>query len=376
MKTYGIGLMSGTSLDGVDVALIGIEGVNLKTQVEVIAYDTLKIDDEIKQKIIQAMDLNQSHSALLSSLNVELGYMFGHAVNQFIKDKNLLSYDISFISSHGQTIYHIPHNYDEYLRSSLQLGEGAVISEVCKNTVVSNFRLADIAAGGQGAPLVPFVDYILFSSKEKVRAIHNIGGIANTTILSKSLKLKDVRAWDSGPGNMMIDRACHQLYGKSYDKNGDIANSGKLVQALYDEIMHMPFFREESPKTTGRELFGDAFTDRLIKKYSDHKPEDIIYTLSMITIDTICLAYKDIAIDELYLCGGGAYNTFISTQLKRKLKNVSVKMMDELGIPADIKEAVSFAVLGHHTLKRKPSNVMHATGAKTRKILGQINYYK
>jgi len=376
MKTYAIGMMSGTSLDGVDVALVSIEGINLKTKVEVIAYDTLKLDEEIINKIHMAMDIKRSNIALITSLNVELGYMFAHAVNQFIHDHQLEQYQIDFISSHGQTIYHIPQHENGYVRSSLQLGEGSVISELCKKTVVSNFRLADIAAGGQGAPLVPFVDYILFSKKGVNRAIHNIGGIANTTILHKRVHESKVLAWDSGPGNMMIDRAMQVLFNQSYDKNGEVAQSGHLIKQLFDEVMAIDFFKLDPPKSTGRELFGNQLTDELIKKYENYDKKDMIHTLTHITAYSIAKTYDHHPIDELYICGGGAYNKFLVSLIQKYLPNVKVDVLDVLGIPSSIKEAVAFAVLGYHTLKHKPSNMMSATGAKKKKILGQINYYK
>jgi anhydro-N-acetylmuramic acid kinase len=374
MKKLAVGLMSGTSLDGIDLVLVNIENFDLNTKVEVLYSDTILFDENIKHKIIQAMDEKVSNNALLCSLNVELGYVFGYAVLNFLEKNHINIQDVSFISSHGQTIYHIPTDDKDYKRSSLQLGDGSIIAEVCHTTVVSNFRLADIAAGGQGAPLVPYADYLLFSHKHFNRVIHNIGGIANATILSSSIKLNDVVAYDSGPGNMMIDEACQKLYGLDYDKNGDIAQSGQCIDSLYNELMHHPYYQLMPPKTSGREMFGKQYILPIIDKYIQYKKEDIIHTISLVTAHTIADSYKHYHIDEVFLCGGGAYNTFIKNEISKRLKYIPVLTLESLRYSSDYKEALAFVILGNQTLNHRPSNVIGATGATHRKILGQINY--
>jgi anhydro-N-acetylmuramic acid kinase len=379
MKKLAIGLMSGTSLDGIDIVLAEISGVSLETKVKVLKEKTYPFKDSVIQKIKDAMDDRLSSSKLISSLNVELGYVFGEAVLSFYKEEHIDFKDISFIASHGQTIYHIPTDENDLFRSSLQLGEGAIISELCKTTVISNFRLADIASGGQGAPLVPYADYILFSSLDGSRAIHNIGGIANMTFIPKSATLDDVIAFDSGPGNMMIDKACQLLYQKPYDDQGDISKSGKLIKQMYEEMMNHPYYSLSYPKSTGRETFGDKYTLDMINKFNKHDAKDIMHTLSMVVIDSIVNSYKDIIkkpINELILCGGGALNLFIKEEIAKKMKETKVSVLEAYGYSSQYKEALAFLILGNQTLNHLPSNVKSATGAKDYKILGQINYYR
>ncbi len=377
MKKLAIGLMSGTSLDGIDVCLAEISGVSLDTKVKVLKADTLPLNQDVIDKIHKAMDEQLSSSKLISSLNVELGYVFGQAVLDFVKKHNIDLSKVDYIASHGQTIYHIAQTEKDYFRSSLQLGEAAIIADMCQTTVVYNFRNADIASGGQGAPLVPYADYILFRDQEKTRAIHNIGGIANMTFLKKNGTLTDIIAFDSGPGNMMINEATALLFSKPYDEDGKIATKGKMIEKMYDEIYQHPYFHQTYPKSTGRELFGSSYTKDIIQKYAAYPKEDIVHTLSMITVDSIVDSYHKIIgeiIDELILCGGGAYNQFIKNEISKKMERTKVILLDDLGFESSYKEALAFIILGNQTLNKKPSNVTSATGAKSYKILGQIQY--
>ncbi len=379
MKKLAIGLMSGTSLDGIDIVLAEISGVSLNTKVKVLKEKTYPFKEDVVQKIRDAMDDHISSASLISSLNVELGYVFGQAVLDFYQSENINPEEISFIASHGQTIYHIPISSQKIFRSSLQLGEASVIAEICKTTVISNFRLADIASGGQGAPLVPYADFILFSDLNKSRAIHNIGGISNMTYIQRGAQLDDVIAFDSGPGNMMIDKACQMFYQLDYDANGDIASSGILIESMYQKMMDHPYYKLPYPKSTGRETFGDAYTQDIISMYKENKAEDIICTLSMVVVDSIVNSYKNLIkkpVDELILCGGGALNLFIKNELAKKMKDTKVAVLEEYGYSSQYKEALAFLILGNQTINRLPSNVKSATGAKDYKILGQINYYR
>ncbi|MCD4827594.1 MAG: anhydro-N-acetylmuramic acid kinase [Acholeplasmataceae bacterium] len=379
MKKLAIGLMSGTSLDGIDIVLAEISGVSLNTKVKVLKEKTYPFKEDVVQKIRDAMDDHISSASLISSLNVELGYVFGQAVLDFYQSENINPEEISFIASHGQTIYHIPISSQKLFRSSLQLGEASVIAEMCKTTVISNFRLADIASGGQGAPLVPYADFILFSDLNKSRAIHNIGGISNMTYIQRGAQLDDVIAFDSGPGNMMIDKACQMFYQLDYDANGDIASKGKIIGQMYQEMMDHPYYKLPYPKSTGRETFGDAYTQDIISMYKEDKAEDIICTLSMVVVDSIVNSYKNLIkkpVDELILCGGGALNLFIKNELAKKMKDTKVAVLEEYGYSSQYKEALAFLILGNQTINRLPSSVKSATGAKDYKILGQINYYR
>jgi anhydro-N-acetylmuramic acid kinase len=377
MKKLAIGLMSGTSLDGIDVVLTEISGVSLDTKVKVIYENTYPLSEDVISQIHQAMDEKLSSSKLISSLNVELGYVFGQAVLDFANDYQIDLNNIDFIASHGQTIYHIAKDEKGAYRSSLQLGEAAIIADMTSTTVVYNFRNADIASGGQGAPLVPYADYILFTDKIINRSIHNIGGIANMTYLKKNGTLDDVIAFDSGPGNMMINEACQVLYNLEYDKDGIIASKGKLIEKMYDEIYRHPYFNQIYPKSTGREIFGSEYTLKMIKKYKAYPKEDIIQTLSMITVDSIVDSYHKLIqapVDELVLCGGGAHNHFIRNEIAKKMPDTKVIMLEDLGYSSSYKEALAFVILANQTLHKLPSNVKSATGAKTYKILGQIQY--
>lgn len=380
MKKLAIGMMSGTSLDGIDTLIVEIEGTFTQTKIKPVAYKTYPFESKLLDKIKKAFSITESSSELLCSLNFELGEAFASAAISLCKEEKIQMEDISFIASHGQTIYHLGDPKQEMVRSSLQLGEGAVIANMCQTTVVSNFRAADIAVGGQGAPLVPFADFILFRDKTLNRAIHNIGGIANMTVLEKGCQLDDVFAFDSGPGNMMIDEAMQKFYNFPYDQNGDVAKSGKIIDALLHELLSHPFFSKLPPKSTGREDFGTSYTKQMISKYKNHLPQDIIHTFTYLTAKSITDAYKNyilpkVDLDEIILCGGGAYNQFLVELIQKELPNIKIKKLEDLGVDSSSKEALAFIILGNETLHKNPSNVIQATGATKKAILGQINYY-
>lgn len=379
MKRIGIGLMSGTSLDGIDVIIAEIEGYDVDTKVQPLFFQTFEIESALIEKIKKAMNPKTSSSELLCSLNFELGFAFTEAVKKACILSKISICDIDFIASHGQTIYHISKNENDFIKSSLQLGEGALIANLLNITTISNFRTADIACGGQGAPLVPFADYVLFTDISKNRSIHNIGGISNLTVLPKNGNKDDVFAFDTGPGNMMINDAMLILYHKTMDLNGQIAKSGKIEEKLLLELLNDPYFDIKPPKSTGREKFGMNKTKAIIKKYQHLKPEDIIATLTYFTAKTIALAYRkfvlnEVSIDEIIFCGGGIHNQQLMHLIKEELKDIKIILLEDLGYNSDSKEALAFLILGHHTLAHKPSNIKRATGANKEAILGQIHY--
>jgi anhydro-N-acetylmuramic acid kinase len=380
MKKLAIGMMSGTSLDGIDTLIVEIEGTFTQTKIKPIAYKTYPFESKLLDRIKKAFSITESSSELLCSLNFELGEAFASAAIALCKQENIQMDDVAFIASHGQTIFHIGQPKHEMVRSSLQLGEGAVIANMCQTTVVSNFRASDIAVGGQGAPLVPYADFLLFRDESLNKAIHNIGGIANMTVLKKGCQLDDVFAFDSGPGNMMIDYATKKFYNQPYDTNGDIARSGKLIHKLFDELLNHPYFLEKPPKSTGREDFGDSYTENVISSYLEHESKDIIHTLTHFTAKTMIDAYENfilpkVDIDEIILCGGGAYNQFLVELIQNGLSNIQIKKLEDVGMDSSSKEALAFIILANETLHMNPSNVVQATGAKKRVILGQVNYY-
>lgn len=379
MEKFAIGIMSGTSLDGIDIVITKIEGTNLNTKLNVIAFETIDYEEALLIKIKKSFDLKQSSSELLCSLNFELGHAYANAVKLVCSNNNINLDQIDFIASHGQTIYHIGESSKEHIKSSLQLGEGAVIANECNTTVVSNFRAADIAAGGQGAPLVPYADYILFSDKLVNRAMNNIGGISNVTVLKKNGILEDLVAFDTGPGNMMIDYACKKLFNVKYDNLGQIAKSGLVIKSMLNELLGNKFFNKLPPKSTGREEFGDWYTKNTIEKYNNFDKEDILCTLTHFTAITIAEAYQKyilpkIKIDEIIVSGGGAYNNFLMDLLKDLLPNIKVLKLEDIGFDSSIKEALAFVILANETLNFNYSNVKSATGANKNVILGQVNY--
>ena len=373
------GIMSGTSLDGIDVVIAKISGFNDSTKINLIASKTFELTEQMIFKIQNAMDLEKSNVQLITSLNFELGEVFAKCVIDLCNENNIKLSELDFIASHGQTIWHEPNKSAQFVSSTLQIGSGAVISELTKTTVISNFREKDIAAGGQGAPLVPFADEILFGNHKKTIALNNLGGIANLTLLPNYEKLPKL-AFDTGPANMMIDYAMFKLFNKKYDHSGETARSGKLIAELYNEVMAFEYFNLPPPKSTGRELFGNAYTEKLLNKYKNNEAEDIIHTLTLITIDSIVNSYKRIMvdygnIDEIVFSGGGAHNSFILEEIQRRLPETKILKSSDYGIDVDYKEAIAFIILGNQTLNRKPANAIYATGAKRAVILGQINYY-
>ena len=252
-----IGLMSGTSLDGIDLVLCEINGSFMDTKVKVIAHQSYDLDSGLVQKIQDSIQL-KTNARDLTSLNFELAYAFSKAINTFIESLGLNQSNIDFIASHGQTIYHIPVPTKDHVMSTLQLGSGSVIAQLTGITTVSNFRVADMAVGGQGAPLVPYAEFVLFSQKDKSIAMHNLGGISNLTLMPKGQDIDQVIAFDTGPANMMIDYAMKKLFNQPYDDRGFHASKGQLIQPLYDTLMAHPYLKLDYPKSTGRELFGDV----------------------------------------------------------------------------------------------------------------------
>ncbi|WP_298650231.1 anhydro-N-acetylmuramic acid kinase AnmK [uncultured Granulicatella sp.] len=374
-----VGLMSGTSLDGVDTVLCEISGQDESTKVKQLYFKTYDIPESLRTKIRKCCSRELIPVDLICSLNFELGYLFADAVKSLCKDANVKLEDLSFIASHGQTIFHIPKAYDDYVPSTLQIGEAAIIANECKTKVISNFRVMDMAVGGEGAPLVPYSETLLYSEENQAVALQNIGGIGNVTVLPKKGDTKKVIAFDTGPGNMMIDEAVRTFYGKKYDKDGYYARQGNLIPSLAAELKEHPYFNLEIPKTTGREMFGEHFTKSILEKYHSCEPNDLIHTFTWFTAYSIAYHYKKYLISEYGLkkCiigGGGAYNSYLLELIRNEIPEVTVMTQEEHGFSSEAKEALAFVILGNQTYHRSPSNVPSATGAKKSVILGQITY--
>lgn len=381
MKTLAVGLMSGTSLDGIDVVIASIEGVSTETKITMLHGKTIPYSKALLKKIQMVLTQRFCTAEGISSVHFELAIAYSDAVKEVCQEYGVKLSDIGFIASHGQTIFHINESTNAFHQSSLQLGDGSVIANLCETTVVSNFRNADIAQGGCGAPLVPYADYILFHHPSKNIVLQNIGGIANVTVVPQSGNIDDVFAFDSGPGNMMIDEAMKLLFYKPYDDGGEIARSGVVHQPLLDHLMKSPFLKKEPPKSTGREQFGSGFTSNLLTEYSRVDKRDIISTFTHFTALSISEAYQKwilpkMDIDQIVVSGGGAKNTYLLELLRLALPGIEILTSDQVGMSSDFKEALAFIILGNETLHHRPSSVVGATGAKQSTILGQVSYFK
>lgn len=378
---YIAGIMSGTSLDGIDVALVHIEGSGVESKVKIIHFITVPFCNDMKNEIQQALSIENSNVQLICSLNFKLGLCFANAVREVCKEANFPLGQLNLIGSHGQTIYHQPKHDGNMIPSTLQIGEPAVIAYETNTTVISNFRTMDIAAGGQGAPLVPYSEIILYRHPTKNRLLQNIGGIGNVTIIPSHLSDKNVIAFDTGPGNMVIDGMCQRLFQLSYDQNGKIAKQGVVVDEILTYCMNHPFLKMNPPKSTGREQFGEEFVSELLKRYERHSKENIVTTVTMFTARSIVHQYKEFIlpyyeIDEVILGGGGSYNDTLVEMIRYGLKDekCAIFIQEDIGYSSEAKEAIAFAILANETYHRNPSNVPSATGAKQSVVLGNITF--
>jgi len=357
-----IGIMSGTSLDGVDVAIVDIEGRRVRT----VAFHTTPYSNSLRRAILDVSDATTT-TASISRLSFRLGEVYARAVLDTCRRKRIPLDSIHLIGCHGQTIYH------ETGRNTLQIGEAAVIAERTAIPVVSDFRTRDIAAGGQGAPLVPFVDHLLFHSRTLNRVALNIGGIANITSISKDGK---VVAFDTGPGNMVIDAlvALHTGGKQKFDRCGRIAAQGRINRGLLDSLLADSYYKRKPPKSAGREQYGAEFVRRLLKSKSPLP--DLIATATALTAATIAIGITRFAgaCDELIVSGGGAHNPQVMAHLSAFLPQVAIATSTNYGVDVDAKEAVAFAILANETWGRRPSNLPAATGARRPVILGKISY--
>ncbi|MEG8980377.1 anhydro-N-acetylmuramic acid kinase AnmK [Priestia megaterium] len=375
---YIVGLMSGTSLDGIDAALINVENSGPDTRLKVIEFITYPFSKEIENEIKLALSLEESNVQLICSLNFKLGKLFAEAVKKVCKKAGFPLEKLDLIGSHGQTIYHQPMKEANFVSSTLQIGEPAVIAYETNTIVISNFRTMDMAAGGQGAPLVPYTEYILYKDRQKGRLLQNIGGIGNVTVLPKGGLLDDMYAFDTGPGNMIIDEVCQQLFDLPYDKGGQLAAKGNLNKDLLDYCMSHSYIEASPPKTTGRELFGKQYVENLLRTFSYLSKEDILATATMFTANSIVDSYRKFIlpktdIDEIIVGGGGSYNLTLMKMIKMLIgKSIPVLTQEEIGYSSEAKEAVAFALLANETYHGKSTNVLKATGAKYPVVLGNI----
>lgn len=368
-----IGIMSGTSLDGIDICVVDISEMNHHFTYKIDQFCSYPYREELVQKILEASNIKTSNVQKICSLNFEIGYAYKKALDTMMQEGKLNMDEIDFIAMHGQTIWHNPNQMDGFYSSTLQVGEPSILAYHFHKKVISNFRVMDMAANGSGAPLIPFVDYMLYKDSHKRIALQNIGGIGNVCYIKENASLSDVIAFDTGPGNMLIDGAMKKLYNLPYDDQGKIAKTGTIDEEFLKGLLTDEYLAKPYPKSTGREKYNDQFLNEMIDtlKKKQLKNADIIATITAYTAYTIVDQYRRFLgdIDEVIVSGGGAHNAFILDILRKELKT---KVLVEEN--QDAFEAFGFAILGHMRLLNEPSNVKNVTGADNDVCLGNITY--
>lgn len=383
-EKYAIGLMSGTSMDGIDAVLISIKGTGLNTTYKQLGFITLAYSSDEKKELLNLASGNTGGSKTLLKMDVYLGKKFRDAAVLLCNKSCINKNEINFIGSSGHTFYHLPVKtkyLDKEVQGSFQLGEPSFLNEEFNIPVVSDFRVRDMAAGGQGAPLVPYTEYILFRSATENIALQNIGGIGNITILEKNCDSNQVKAFDTGPGNMIIDNLISIFTnGKlSYDEDAKIAKKGSLNQNLLDYLLDDDYLYLEIPKSTGREKYNNEYVNNILQ-YSKKRQipfEDIIHTVTFFTAKTIEIGINNFAktnLDKLIIGGGGSHNPVIIKSLKSLLPTVKILTFEDIGLNSDSKEAVAFAILANETINGITNNLTSVTGAKHPVIMGKISF--
>ncbi len=378
------GVMSGTSADGIDVAAVRItQGKLWAPKIKLLAHEAFPYPAVLRRKVLAAMNARAISTAELARLNWRLGLSYAEAVRATTK-KNRLKLDL--VGCHGQTLYH-QARAEKYAGLTFgctwQLGEAAAIAAAAGAPVVSNFRPADMFAGGQGAPLVPMLDYVLFGDSKRGRVLQNIGGIANLTAIPAGGWGKQIIAFDTGPGNMVIDALMVELFGKKFDRNGAIGARGAVLTQVLDWALKDEYFRQRPPRTAGREQYGREYAEKFLPECRKHSgnPADAIATATALTAESIAASYerfvrrrmKGVPVDYI-VSGGGARNATLMQMLSRRLEPMGCKVAtsEDFGMPAVAKEAAAFALLGWMTWHGLPGNIPSATGAKRPVILGQV----
>jgi len=394
------GVMSGTSADGINVALVRIgDGRDLRGRVarahtissvhriKLLGHAQYPYPRKVRAAILEAMDAERARVADLARLNFLLGGLYADAV---LAAQRRFRVKADLVGCHGQTLYHqgeLRRFLGKKIAATWQTGESAVIAARVGVPVVSDFRPADIAAGGTGAPLVPYLDYLLFRDSKIGRIVQNIGGIANLTAIPAGATADNIIAFDTGPGNMVIDAVTEALFGRSFDRDGKIAASGTVFEPVLRRILQQRFFRRKPPKTAGREEFGREFVSEFLRLCGPASKPDVIATATALTARSIADALRRFVIPspsanrrkafrEMIVSGGGARNATLMKMLTESLAplEIRLRLTDELGLPSEAKEAVAFAVMTFQTWNHRPSNVPSATGAKRAAVLGKISY--
>ncbi len=384
------GIMSGTSADGVDVAVARLEGSGPDLNIEAIGHLHVDYAREFRDVVLEhALDRGVTMRST-SQLNVALAHVYADAVRKCLDHLQMTPADLDLVGSHGQTVHHVPVPADmagHVVTSTLQLGDPTVLANLIGTPVVGDFRLPDMALGGQGAPLVPYFDYVAFSDPANYRVLLNLGGIANVTFLRPGGSSDQVIAFDSGPANMLVDFLCERLFAVPMDRDGLIARSATADQAIVEELMQHEYFHRPPPKTTGRELFDDRFASAICKRFeSQFGPESdwtdrdkriVIASVTALTAQTVAAAVTtwnpiDRRPDVVISAGGGTLNPTLISMIEAALVNVPVRPIDDFGIGSDQKEALCFAVLAHEFMNETPTGMPSVTGARAAGILGSL----
>ncbi len=379
------GIMSGTSADGIDVSIVRIAPGRIRPKLTLVAHEGFSYPAPLRRAVLGAMNAAQTSTAELARLHWRLGLAYAEAVSATLKQHRVR---LDLIGCHGQTLYHQARAASYAGRSfacTWQAGEASAIASAIGIPVVSNFRPADMLAGGQGAPLVPLLDYVVFADARRGRVLQNIGGIANLTAIRAGGAARAVLAFDTGPGNMVIDALAHTCFGKAFDSNGSIAARGAVIEPVLRKMMRDPYFDMKPPRTAGREQFGHEYAARFLAACKAHstRPEDALATATALTAESIAESYRRFVLPKLkgspvdyIVSGGGARNATLMGMLARRLEAMGCELAvsEDFGWPAQAKEAAAFALLAWQTWHHLPGNVRSATGARREVILGQVTY--
>ena len=382
-----VGMMSGTSVDGVDAALVEISGTDSEPKVKLLAFENKPYPPQVREKIFSLFTPANATVDKVGYMNFLLGEIYAKSALSVIEKAGMKPEEIDVIGSHGQTIWHapIPESPDGIpVAYTVQIGEGSVIAERTGILTVSDFRVADMAAGGQGAPLVPFSEYLLYRREKETILLQNIGGIGNMTVMPAGAKPRDVFAFDTGPGNMIIDAVISAVTGgeKTYDAGGETAAKGRVCNALLDILKQEPYYRQPLPKTTGREHFGVQYTEKILSWWKENPipVEDLLATVTDLTAYSIADAYERYVLpkyraSEIIVGGGGSYNATLLRFMKERFAphGVAVRTQEDLGLSSDAKEAVAFALMADCCMRGKANTLPSGTGAEHPAVMGKIS---
>jgi anhydro-N-acetylmuramic acid kinase len=380
-----IGMMSGTSADGIDVALARLSGAPPSISAKLERHHHVSFPARLRDDILRLANGAPTTTEEISRLNFILGEEFARAALAACRQWRVAIAKIDLIGSHGQTVFHqgiaSRNGKDRHFASTLQIGEPSIIAERTGVTTIAEFRPADMAAGGQGAPLVPFVDYLLYRHAKRGRVALNIGGIANVTVIPAGARPQDVFAFDTGPGNMIVDALVESFtHGRlQYDRDGRMALRGKMIPELLEKIMREPYFRKSPPKTTGREQFGRGYAETILAwgRRRRVRPEDVVRTTTLVTSLSVADAFRRfifprVRVNELIVAGGGARNPLMIAQLAAGLRGIEMIPAERFGVRAEAKEAFAFAVLAYEAYHGRVNNLPSATGARHAAVLGKL----